>query len=228
MTIEHYLLVVFVQTFLSAVVAFLSLVRFRSRDLIIRLTGFIFLAGCLANITGWLLVETQTFRRFINVSGGIHIIISFCLYSWIYFIAFHKKNTKAFLMLMMLFMIFALFNLFFWQKTERNSYTYLLHSAILIVYSLLYFLALMKDLPSLHIHRIPMFWFNSGILIFHAGTFFLIAFTSYLVNVMKNNMLIYWTFHNVLNIMEHVIILIGLYYDLKGLSSRRGKITPVA
>ncbi|HZI23708.1 MAG TPA: hypothetical protein VFD46_01440, partial [Chryseolinea sp.] len=45
-------------------------------------------------------------------------------------------------------------------------------------------------------------------------TFFLFSFHAYIINVLKNNMLIYWSFHNVLSIIEHIIFLIGLSYDL--------------
>jgi hypothetical protein len=86
---------------------------------------------------------------------------------------------------------------------------------MLIIYSLLYFYVLMRDLPSLYIHQIPMFWFNSGILIFHAGTFFLFSFVSYLVNVRNDDLIAYWSFHNMLSIVERLIIMIGLCYDLK-------------
>ena len=107
----------------------------------------------------------------------------------------------------MCFFIFALINLFFFQKTTPNSYSYIFHSAILIIYCLFYFYVLMRDLPSLYVHHLPMFWFNSAFLIFYAGTFFLFSFTSYLINVLKNNMLIYWSFHNILSIIEHLIVL---------------------
>jgi hypothetical protein len=227
MTIEHYLIIVFGQTFLSAIVAALALVRYQSRELSIRLIGFIFLFGCLTNIAAWLLVKTDTFRQFTNVPGIIHVVIAFCLYSLIYFTALHKKASGA-VSIAVAFTMLALINLFFVQKLERNSYTYLLHSAILIVYSLLYFYRLMKDLPSLYLHRIPMFWFNAGVLIFHSGTFFLVAFTSYLVNVMKDNLLIYWSFHNVFSIIEHFIFLIGLYYDLRIRKLRKENPAPLS
>ncbi len=96
----------------------------------------------------------------------------------------------------------------------------------MITYCLLYFYVLMQDLPSLYVHQFPMFWFNSGLLIFHAGTFFLFSFHAYLVNVLKNNMLIYWSFHNMLSIIEHIIFLIGLYYDSKSGSDRNGAALP--
>jgi hypothetical protein len=79
----------------------------------------------------------------------------------------------------------------------------------------------MDELPAQHIHHLPMFWFNSAFLIFNAGVFFLFAFTAYITTVLKNNLLIYWTFHNLWNMLEHLIILVGLYYDLKTLPPRK-------
>ena len=51
------------------------------------------------------------------------------------------------------------------------------------------------------------FWFN------FIGA--LLTVLEVFTNVLKDNLLIYWSFHNCLSIIEHIIILIGLYYDLK-------------
>lgn len=111
--------------------------------------------------------------------------------------------------------VLAFANLYFVQKTSINSYAYVLRAAILICYSLWYFYVLIRDLPSLYVHQMPMFWFNSAFLVMSAGAFFLFAFTSYLINVLRNDLLIYWSFHNILSILEHIIIMIGLYYDFR-------------
>jgi len=219
MTIEIYLFLAVAQTILSAFVAILSLIRYRSRSLIVKLIGWIFLASFLANMASWFVIGT-TLRVFVNASYPISLIISLGLYSIIYYNLLHKKNRAGFVLAAGIFTIFALINLFFIQKTAPNSYSYLLNSAIIIVYCLLYFYVLIQDLPSLYVHHLPMFWFNSALLIFHAGTFFLFSFHAYLVNVLKNNMLVYWSFHNMLSIMEHMIFLIGLYYDLRLLKSK--------
>jgi hypothetical protein len=219
MTIEIYLSLAAAQTILSAIVAILSLIRYRSRSLIVKLIGWIFLASFLANMASWFLIGT-TFRVFVNASYPISLIISLGLYSIIYYDLLHKKNRGLFVLAAGIFTIFALVNLFFIQKTAPNSYSYLLDSAIIIIYCLLYFYVLIQDLPSLYVHHLPMFWFNSALLIFHAGTFFLFSFHAYLVNVLKNNMLVYWSFHNMLSIIEHMIFLIGLYYDLRLLKSK--------
>ena len=216
MTIQVYLYLTIAQTVLLAVVAIGALIRYRSRSLIVKLIGFVFLTGFLANMASWLMVGTAL-RIFVNSTYPISLIITVALYSRIYYELLHKKNRGLFVLVACVFAVFALVNILFIQKTAPNSYTYFFHSAIMITYCLLYFYVLMQDLPSLYVHHLPMFWFNAGLLIFHAGTFFLFSFHAYLVNVLKNNMLIYWSFHNMLSNIEHIIFLIGLYYDLRGL-----------
>lgn len=66
----------------------------------------------------------------------------------------------------------------------------------------------------------PMFWFNSAFLVLGAGTFVLYTFTSYLIHVLRNDMITYWSIHNMLSIFAHLIVLIGLYYDFRQLKIR--------
>lgn len=96
-----------------------------------------------------------------------------------------------------------------------------IYSSILICYSLWYFYVLIRDLPSLNVHQMPMFWFNSAFLVLGAGTFVLYAFTSYLIHVLRNDMITYWSIHNMLSIFAHLIVLIGLYYDFRQLKISR-------
>jgi hypothetical protein len=214
MKIEHYLLLAFIQTGLSAVVALLSFIKFRSRDEIIRLIGFVFLTSALANIIAYLLHRSGTFRGYMNLAHPVYTIITLGLYSRIYFIQLGKKNAKVFLGVSIAFVFFALFNIFYIQGTTLNSYSKVFYSAIILVYCLLYFYVLMKDLPSLYVHHLPMFWFNSALLIFHAGTFFFYSFQDYLVNVLKNDLLVYSSLQNMWSILMHIIFIIGLWVDL--------------
>src|SRR5688572_11526031 len=155
MTIEIYLLLFLGQTILSAVVAILSLIKFQSRSLTVRLIGFIFLASCVANIASWFFVKSSVTRDFVNTTYPVYLMISLALYSRIYFEILHKKNARLFVMTTAVFSIFALINLFFIQKTTANSYSYLFHSAIILIYCLLYFYILIQDLPSLYVHHLP-------------------------------------------------------------------------
>jgi hypothetical protein len=219
MKIEHYLLLASIQTGLSAVVAFLSFFKFRSRDVIVRLMGFVFLTGALANTAAYLLVKSGTFRGYSNLAPSVYLMISLCLFSRIYFILLGKKNAPVFQAVSIAFVCFSSFNIFFLQGTQINSYSRIFYAAIVIVYCLLYFYVLMKDLPSLYLHTLPMFWFNSALLIFHAGAFFLFSFQDYLVNVLKNDMVTYGSFQTMLSIVEHIIFIVGLGYDFRLLKS---------
>jgi hypothetical protein len=219
MTIEIYLILVYVQTSLSAVVSILALARYRSRSLNVRLIGFIFLASCIANAAAYLFIMSPITRPFINATYPVYLIITMPLFTQIYYNLLHRRHPWRLKTVTWVFITFALINLFFIQKTAGNSYSYFFHSAIMIVYSLSYFHVLIKDVPSLRVHQLPMFWFNSAVLVFHAGVFFLFSFYDYLVHVLKNDLLIYWSFHNVLSILEQILILIGLYHDLTLLKS---------
>ncbi len=214
MTIEKFITLAHTQTALSAIVAILCLVKYKSRDRVIRLIGLVFLASFLANVTT-LVFHKFTLLKFVNTSYPAFSIVSFVLISRVYYISLRTIPVRWFILSAVIFIAFAFTNLFFIQKLDVNSYTNIFYSAILIIYCLLYFYILMRDLPSLYVHHLPMFWFNSALLIFHSGVFFLFSFTSYLVNVLKNDLLIYWSFHNILSIIEHFIVLIGLYYDFK-------------
>jgi len=221
MTIEQVVTLAHIQTALSAIVAILCLVKFKSRDRVIRLIGLVFMTSFLANVTALAFHVFTSLNAFINTTYPAFSIISFVLISRVYYISLRTIHVRWFVLSAVIFIAFAFINLFFIQKLDLNSYTNIFYSAILIIYCLLYFYILMRDLPSLYVHQLPMFWFNSALLIFHSGVFFLFSFTSYLVNVLKNDLLIYWSFHNILSIIEHFIVLIGVYYDLKFLRVKR-------
>ncbi|WP_276368434.1 hypothetical protein [Chryseolinea sp. H1M3-3] len=182
--------------------------------------GFIFLTGAWANVSGYLFMQIVWLRPFSNIPAVIYAIVSTWLYSWMYFSLIQKKKLW-FIAASILLVIFAVVNLLFIQTISfANSYTYLFQSALLLIYTLSYFYHLIQDLPSLHIHQLPAFWFSAGLLFYHAGAFFLFSFTSYIYNVLNNNLITYWSFHNTLNILAHLVFFVGLYYDLKMLKAK--------
>ena len=97
MTIQIYLFLALAQTVLSATVAFLSFLRFKSRNEIVRLIGFVFLTSCIANVMAAVLVSSETFKGYINIPYPVYAIISLCLYSRLYYVLLHKKKAGAFI-----------------------------------------------------------------------------------------------------------------------------------
>lgn len=200
-------------------IAVLCLYRYKGRELYVKLIGLVFLLSCLANLTA-LAFHSYGLRKFTNIPQSVYDIGSLCIISLIFYNALNKRYRTFFLIATVCFLGFSVMNLIFHQKDTINSYNKFLSSFIILCYCIFYFYRLMVELPSTHLHRLPMFWFNSGFLMYHAGSLFLFAFTSYLINILKNDLLTYWSFHNILSILEQLLMLVGIYYDLT--SKRKG------
>lgn len=217
MTLEQFLITAEVQTLLLGLLAILCFVKYQSRSFVVRLVGFIFLSGFLANICSWLLTRTQVFREFSNLPGIFYFIIAAALFSFVYLVVLFKKKPVWVALITIACSAIAFLNFYHIQRTSVNSNVYVIHAALLICYSLWYFYILIRDLPSLKVHEMPMFWFNSAFLVLGAGTFILYAFTGYLIHVLRNDMITYWSIHNILSIFAHLIVLVGLYFDFRQL-----------
>src|SRR5688572_27446147 len=206
MSVKIYLTLFYIQTALSGVVAILCFLNFSKKNKITLLVGLLFLIGFLCNASAYF--GPAKFR---NIPGSIYDLCLVVILGVLYNHITQNRYRKFFLALTILYLVFATANLLLFQKTENSSYNKLLSSFIIISYAVFYFYRLMVELPTTHIQRLPMFWFNSAFLVYHAGTIFLFAFTTYLTDVLKSNLLIYWNFHNGLSIFEHFLILVGLY-----------------
>jgi hypothetical protein len=215
------------QTTLSVVVALLCFYKFRKRNAYIQLIGLVFFISFAANASAYILFDLG-FRKSTNIPQSAYDLLVLPLFSLVFYHALGKRFGKVFLIISVVVVAFSLFNLMGVQKEGINSYNKFINSFVITCYCVFYFYRLMVELPATHLQRMPMFWFTSGFLIYHAGTIFLFAFTTYLTSVMKDDLTTYWSFHNLLSVIEHVIIVTGAFYDLSLLpkqvpESRSGK-----
>jgi hypothetical protein len=217
MTLKIYFLIFYIQTFLSALIAVVCFYRYSERNGLIKLIGILFVGSFVCNMAGYLFFVFNFSNRILNIPNTVYDFILVFLASMLYNDQTRSKYKRAFTLIAGSFALMGILNLLFFQTSSITSYNKLLSSFILIGYAVIYFYRLMVELPTIHLHRLPMFWFNSAFLIYHAGTIFLFAFTPYLVSFLQKDMLSYWSFHNVLSIVQGLIILIGLTYDLKNI-----------
>jgi hypothetical protein len=210
---------VYSQTILSALVAILALMKYQSRDIYIKLIGLVFLWGFFANVIAFAFYHIGL-RPYVNIPQSIYDFGNIWLISLVYYHALNKRYKHWFVFTTIFFFLFAAFNLIYLQKQSISSYNKFISCFIVISYSIFYFYRLMIELPSTHLQRMPMFWINSAYLIYYAGALILFVFTSYIVDVLKDNLVVYWIFHNTLSIIQHLLILIGVWYDLRNLSAK--------
>lgn len=215
MSLKIYLILFYIQTALSGVVVILCFLNFSKRNKTTQLIGFLFLIGFLCNVLAYF--GPAKFR---NIPGSIYDLCLIAMLGILYNYITQKQYRKFFVTLTLFYLVFATANLLLFQRAENSSYNKLLSSFIIISYSVFYFYRLMIEMPATHIQKLPMFWFNAAFLFYHAGTIFLFAFTTYIIEVLNDDFLLYWSFHNSLSILEHFILIIGLSYDFRGLTTQ--------
>ena len=216
MSLQTFGLIADIQTLLVAIGAVLSLIKFKARQLYIKLLGLSLILSVLGDLVSRLIYLSGSNP---NYGASAYYILVFPLISLIYFHAVGKRKAAFFTISSVLFVLFAIVNLLFIQKSSINSYTLIVKSIIVIIYALYYFYWLLRELPTSQLQRLPMFWINSAYMIYFSGNLFLFVFTSYLVNVLNNNLLVYWTLHNVLGIIEGLMIIVALWMDLRNIKS---------
>lgn len=154
-----------------------------------------------------------------NYSGTGFQLCIIPLICAIYYYAMNKHGRKTFVFVAVAFEIFAFINVLFIQKSSINSYTLVLNSIVVIAFTLYYFFWLLKELPAVQLHRLPMFWVNAAYIIYNSANLFLFVFTSYLVNVLNNRLLVYWTLHNIVGIIQASMMIVALWMDLQNIKS---------
>lgn len=193
----------------------LVLIHFKSKDTYIKLLSLLMVVSLLVYAAGMLL--RNVFGINPNYALSFQNFIDLPLIILIYLKVTDRKFSVTEFLVCGVYTCFALYNFFFIQKENINSYTLIFKSIIVIIYSLYYFYWLLKKLPTTQLQRLPMFWINSSWIIFFAGNFFLFSFTSYLTHVLNDDLLLYWTLHNVLSIIEAILIIFALWVDLRNI-----------
>ncbi len=97
------------------------------------------------------------------------------------------------------------------QITTLNANTEAIRDIMMIVCSIAYFFVLLKDLPQRNLLEYPMFWINSAVLFYFSCTFILSLSLDYLILILKDNLIGYWTFRNFLRTLFCIIICIGIW-----------------
>jgi hypothetical protein len=216
MTIESFLLVFKIQSTLSAVIILLSFVPFNKRQMEVRLIGVAFFVSLLGDLAVYFLPLRG---KDVNIPGHVSSLLMFIIFCILFNIALKNKYRTIISGVCIAFCLAAIVNHSFFQKKDINSYNQIASAIIFIVFCILYFYRLLVDLPAQQLHRVPMFWFCTSILIFNAGTLFLSVFTTYLVEVLHNDFLFYGTFTFIMIIIQQLVAMIGLWQDLRNIKS---------
>jgi hypothetical protein len=218
MSLTTFLIIAQIQTCIS-LVGFILTLRIKDPSQVARYVGALLIVSVTGQLVPFALRELQIANP--NYATSVHSMFEFALLSVIYYYAIGKPKYKmAFATTAVGFVAFELINVLFIQKDAINTNALILSSILVIGYTLFYFSWLLRELPTTRLDRFPMFWINSAWIIYSSGNLFLFAFTSYLVNVLNNNLIYYWSMFNILAIIKSGMIVYGIWLDLQNTKSR--------
>jgi hypothetical protein len=208
----------FTQTSLSALIASFSFYKFSEREKLIVLVGVLFSFSCLFNVAQYMALESGQIPL-MNFIGSLFEVIFLVIAGFIYDRATQQRLRSIIVVVTLLFLLGWLVNVIFFQTDSITSITKLASSLILLFYCISFYYRLMVDLPAVHLHHLPMFWINSALLLYSAGTVFLWAFVEYVIKVYYDTFVYYWVFNLALFVLQQIVIMVAVFYDLRKLTT---------
>ncbi|MCB0486890.1 MAG: hypothetical protein KDC99_00340 [Cyclobacteriaceae bacterium] len=149
-----------------------------------------------------------------NHASALYQIIELVLLLWMYYVVFNDKKIKlSFTIVGSVLTAFGIVNWLFIQKSEGNTYTFAIDSFVILITSLYYFywLGFRKPKQDSQNSNASLFWINSGLVIYLSATLLLLIAAEYIINVLKDDFIIFWTYHNIMGIIANLFFFYGLW-----------------
>jgi hypothetical protein len=199
----------------TIVVLALCLYRFRSRAKEVKLLVLIFLTSALVSAS----IDTKLIPlSSLNIPQNIYTLVLVGVSLVIYDVAWNRRYRILTMVSACSFGVFSMWSLLHGQLNEFHIYSLVFGGLIILVHSLVYFYDLLIKMPVQRLERLPMFWINTAFLFYFASSSFI--FAAYAVDVFRDSLLLFWTIQNVLRFVHLIIIIVGLWQDLRNIRSR--------
>lgn len=199
-----------ISSFAVAIPLLLSIVRLRLLDSVqIRLQYLlivVFIVEFISNILWYKKINNLPLYHF-------YAVIEFLLIINIYRTLLSGLFSKLFFIILSVgFIIFSLINTLFFQDLHTfNSNVTTVLGVLVIFIALSYFYALLKEVKYSSLERNPMFWINSGFLIYFSSNLILFYVNNSLFKGVTEASHIVWGLHAIVNIVLTIFYTIALW-----------------
>ncbi|MBX2969147.1 MAG: hypothetical protein KF803_07230 [Cyclobacteriaceae bacterium] len=92
---------------------------------------------------------------------------------------------------------------------------------LLILFSVSYFIYLLRQLPEDDLMKFPMFWINAAVVIFFSGVFMLSYFRDYIVLVLKDDTAGFWAFRNFFSTAYWLVLAYAGWLNLQSIRAQK-------
>ncbi len=187
-----------------------ALIRYRQLNVTMRAIAlYVFLGGLIQVSSSYISSYKQNNLWLLH----LYTPLEFACIAWFYchaFKGFVKKS--AFVWVGLGFAVLSAFNSAFLQNTETfNTYARSLEGILVIVFCLMWCYRTLLEMKIKRLEQDPVFWVNTGFLLYFSGTVLLFAFSNYIVNINHALNLYIWAFHALFSILLYFFITISLW-----------------
>jgi len=194
-----------------------AIINYKYLDYTLKTAAVFFIISGLFDLLLWIVSYLIKYRNLFLIYVGmlnnaplLHLfnIISIVFFSSIYYRAFHGKQLKNFtvitsILTLATIIFFSIKNSIWTYPSTSNT----ILSVFLIPLSLLYFYQLLNRQEFVHIENQPLFWINSGVLIYFSINIFLFMLFNRLGDNYKTS---YYMIQSVTNTIANLFFAIGL------------------
>ena len=149
--------------------------------------------------------------------NNMFLMNAFLPIEFLFIVVFYKRFFDSFLksiihyLVLFLFFILLSFEAFVMRINGTFNYSNSVEFIILIIYSLISFLFIMKNLVYNNLLETPFFWINSSVLIYFSGNLFLFIFSRYVQTHYRSDFKSLFAIHSILHIIYYSLISVGFW-----------------
>lgn len=200
------------QWFGSFVILMLVLNSYKGLPWNIRIIGLMGLVSVVFQLLQT--ISTYFFRsQHVNAIGDCYVFLETLIFLAYYYVLFNEGRLLRLALLFSAFLSIGIYAMVILADPTYPWYAVLntLRNVILMVFSVITFFKLIKDLPNDNLLSLPTFWINSGILFLYSCTFMLSLSMDYIVTVLRDDFGAFWAFKNFLRVGFCVVICVGIW-----------------
>lgn len=145
--------------------------------------------------------------------GHLNTILEFALLANAFrCVATSVRQRNTITVLMVFFAAVALGNTLWLQATDQfNTYSKVLECLLLVGMALSYFSGLARELRIQRLERDPFFWVSCAVLIYFASSFFIFAYSNFMLYYSQQLGIQFWFIHALFLVLFYAILSIALW-----------------
>lgn len=147
--------------------------------------------------------------------GNLYVLFEAGILLFLFYKTISASRLKQVVVILSLLFLLYYLSIIIDQFNEMSSSIRAGRDVVLMLCSLIYFFYLLRELPSKNLINDPMFWINSAVLFFFSCTFILSLTANYILEALKEDFYLYWSFRNFLRLLFCILICIGMWQTRK-------------